>query len=88
MAWWESVNRGGGSDPSPTALMKDARYDKLIEAFGESGYHVTDPQSLTQALTAALASGKPSIINCVIDPTVGTESGHLQNLNPHSAAAR
>jgi oxalyl-CoA decarboxylase len=60
----------------------DARYDKLIEAFDGTGHHVTDAKSLTKALTDALASGKPALINCVIDPTAGTESGHLQNLNP------
>jgi oxalyl-CoA decarboxylase len=80
----DDVNRSGGADPSPTILMKSARYDKLIEAFGGTGHHVTDTQGLTQALTDALASGKPAIINCVIDPTAGTESGHLQSLNPTS----
>ena len=80
----DDVNRSGGADPSPTILMKSARYDKLIEAFGGTGRHVTDTQGLTQALTDALASGKPAIINCVIDPTAGTESGHLQSLNPTS----
>ena len=80
----DDVNRSGGKDPSPTILMKSARYDKLIEAFGGTGHHVTDPQGLTQALTGALASGKPAIINCVIDPTAGTESGHLESLNPTS----
>ncbi len=80
----DDVNRSGDADPSPTVLMKNARYDKLIEAFGGTGYHATDPQGLTNALTDALASGKPAIINCVIDPTAGTESGHLQSLNPTS----
>jgi oxalyl-CoA decarboxylase len=80
----DDVNHSGGADPSPTVLMKNARYDKLIEAFGGTGHHVTDPQGLTRALTDALASGKPTIINCVIDPTAGTESGHLQSLNPTS----
>ena len=80
----DDVNHRGGADPSPTVLMKNARYDKLIEAFGGTGHHVTDPQGLTKALTNALASGKPTIINCVIDPTAGTESGHLQSLNPTS----
>jgi acyl-CoA synthetase (AMP-forming)/AMP-acid ligase II len=84
----DCVNRSGGADPSPTVLMKDARYDKLIEAFDGTGYHVTDPRSLTKALTDALASGKPTLINCVIDPTAGTESGHLQNLNPQSQVSK
>jgi oxalyl-CoA decarboxylase len=80
----DDVNQGGGADPSPTVLMKNARYDKLIEAFDGTGHHVTDPRSLTKALTDALASGNPALINCVIDPTAGTESGHLQNLNPQT----
>jgi hypothetical protein len=31
--------------------MASARYDNLIEAFGRTELHVTDPQSLTKALT-------------------------------------
>jgi oxalyl-CoA decarboxylase len=84
----DDVNRGGGADPSPTVLMKNARYDKLIEAFDGIGHHVTDPRSLTRALTDALASGKPTLINCVIDPSAGTESGHFQNLNPQSQVGK
>jgi oxalyl-CoA decarboxylase len=68
-------------DPAPTVLMHDARYDKLVEAFGGTGYHVTDPAELEKALRTALDARAPALINCVIDPTVGTESGHLQNLN-------
>src|SRR2546427_11085702 len=30
----DDVNRSGSADPAPTILMKDPRYDKLIEAFG------------------------------------------------------
>jgi oxalyl-CoA decarboxylase len=80
----DDVSRSGSADPSPTALMAAARYDKLIEAFDGTGYHATEPRSLTKALTEALASGKPALINCAIDPAAGTESGHLQNLNPQS----
>src|SRR5579885_2515124 len=81
----DDANRSGGSEPSPTTLMKNARYDKLIEAFGGAGYHASDTESLGKALTDALASGRPALINCVIDPTAGTESGHIQNLNPKSS---
>jgi len=76
-----------GSAYSPTGLLRDARYEKIIEAFGGAGYHVTDTPGLTKALTDALASGKPALINAVIDPTAGTESGHIQSLNPRSAVA-
>jgi oxalyl-CoA decarboxylase len=81
----DAVNLGGGADPSPTTLMRTARYDKLIEAFGGVGHYAVDPPGLTKALTAALASGKPALIDCAIDPAIGTESGHIGNLNPHSA---
>src|SRR5207245_9929934 len=82
--------RGAPADRpySPTGLLRDARYDKIIEAFGGAGYHVTDTPGLTRALSEALASGKPALINAVIDPTAGTESGHIQSLNPRSAVAQ
>jgi oxalyl-CoA decarboxylase len=84
----DDVNRSGGADPAPTVLMKQARYDKLIEAFGGVGYHAVDPQGLAKALNDALASRKPALINCAIDPTAGTESGHIGNLNPKSSIQR
>ncbi len=70
------------ADPSPTTLMLRARHDRLIEAFGGTGYHVTTPPELTAALAEALETGGPALIDCVIDPAAGTESGHLTNLNP------
>jgi oxalyl-CoA decarboxylase len=81
------VYRGDGSnrvsaDPSPTTLMPQARHDRLIEAFGGTGYRATTPAQLTIALTGALMSGRPALIDCVIDPADGTESGHLTHLNP------
>ena len=74
-----------GSVCSPTGLMRNARYDKMIEAFDGAGNHVTDTPSLTQALSDALTAGRPAFINAIIDPTAGTESGHIQSLNPKSA---
>src|SRR6201997_3091575 len=70
------------TDPSPTTLTLTARHDRLIEAFGGKGYSVTTPAELTAALAEALASRRPALIDCVIDPSAGTESGHLTNLNP------
>jgi oxalyl-CoA decarboxylase len=68
------VYRGDPEDRpySPTGLIRGARYEKIIEAFGGRGYHVTDTPGLTDALGEALASGKPALINAVIDPTAGT----------------
>ena len=60
----DDMNRGGGADPSPTVLMRQARYEKLMEAFGGAGHYAADPQSLIKALRDALASGEPALINC------------------------
>ncbi|HZU87911.1 MAG TPA: thiamine pyrophosphate-dependent enzyme, partial [Stellaceae bacterium] len=76
-----------GTPYSPTGLLRDARYDRIIEAFGGAGYHATDTPGLTRAVGEALKAGKPALINAVIDPTAGTESGHIQSLNPRSALA-
>ena len=82
------VNPTGGADVAPTVFVEGIRYDKMIEAFGGIGYNVTTPEELTKALTAAIAAGKPALINAVIDETAGTESGRLTNLNPSSAATK
>ncbi|HVW49106.1 MAG TPA: oxalyl-CoA decarboxylase [Trinickia sp.] len=79
-------NPSGGEDVAPTVFVKGARYDKLIEAFGGKGYHVSTPAELERALREAIALGEPVLINAVIDEAAGTESGRLTNLNPQSAA--
>jgi oxalyl-CoA decarboxylase len=83
-----NVNPAGGSDPAPTVFVKDARYDRMIEAFGGVGVHVTTPDELTRAVNQAMDSGKPTLINAVIDPAAGTESGRIGNLNPQSVVRR
>jgi oxalyl-CoA decarboxylase len=82
------VNPTGDKDVAPTVFVKGARYDKMIEAFGGVGYNATTPEELTQALLKAIQSGKPTLINAVIDEAAGTESGRLTNLNPQSAAMK
>ena len=79
------VNPGGGSDVATTVFVKDARYDKMMEAFGGVGVHVTTPDELSRAVNVAMDSGKPTLINAVIDPGAGSESGRIGNLNPQSA---
>ena len=79
------VNRGGGSDPAPTVFVKGSRYDKMMEAFGGVGVNATSPDELKRAVNAAMDSGTPTLINAVIDPASGSESGRIGNLNPQSA---
>jgi oxalyl-CoA decarboxylase len=75
-----------GGDPAPTVLSARARHELLAEAFGGNGYHVTTPSELRKALTEAIASNGPSIVDCELDPAAGVESGHLASRNPVSAA--
>lgn len=82
------VNPSGGADVAPTVFVKGARYDRMIEAFGGIGHQASTPEELTAALLEAIASGKPTLINAVIDESAGTESGRLTNLNPQSAAMK
>jgi oxalyl-CoA decarboxylase len=74
----------GGSDPATTVFVKGSRYDKMMEAFGGAGANVTTPDELKRAVDAAMDSGKPTLINAVIDPAAGSESGRIGNLNPQS----
>jgi oxalyl-CoA decarboxylase len=78
------VNPTGGPDPATTVFVKDARYDRIIEAFGGVGAHATTSDELKRAVDTALASRKPTLINAVIDPAAGSESGRIGNLNPRS----
>jgi oxalyl-CoA decarboxylase len=79
------VNPAGGTDVAPTVFVKGARYDRLIEAFGGVGAHVTTPAELRAAMEEAVRSRRPTLINAVIDETAGTESGRITSLNPQSA---
>jgi oxalyl-CoA decarboxylase len=78
----DEVNPTGGSDPSPLVFVKDARYEKLMEAFGGIGAHVATPADLRKAMEEAIRSRKPTLINAVIDEGGGTESGRITSLNP------
>ena len=81
-------NPTGGSDVAPTVFVKDARYDKMMEAFGGLGFYATSPDELNQAVTEAIKAGRPALVNAVIDENAGTESGRIGNLNPQSVVAK
>jgi oxalyl-CoA decarboxylase len=78
------VNPSGSSDVATTVFVKDSRYDKMMEAFGGVGVNATTPDELKRAVNEAMDSGKPTLINAVIDPAAGSESGRIGNLNPQS----
>jgi oxalyl-CoA decarboxylase len=77
-----------GRDPGTTVFVKGSRYDKMMEAFGGVGVHVTTPDELSKAVNEAMDSGKPTLINAVIDPAAGSESGNIGSLNPQSVVKK
>jgi oxalyl-CoA decarboxylase len=75
-------NPTGGPDPAPLVFVKDARYEKIIEAFGGVGVYARTPDELRNGMEEAIRSRKPTLINAVIDEGAGTESGRITALNP------
>jgi oxalyl-CoA decarboxylase len=82
------VNPTGGPDAATTVFVKDARYDMMMQAFGGVGVNATTPDDLSRAVNEAMDSGKPTLVNAVIDPAAGTESGRIGNLNPQSVVSK
>jgi oxalyl-CoA decarboxylase len=81
-------NPGGGADPAPTVFVKGSRYDLMMQAFHGVGVTATSPSELGAAVREALKSGKPTLVNAVIDEKAGTESGRIGNLNPQSVVGQ
>jgi oxalyl-CoA decarboxylase len=84
------MNNGGiyrGDEPSPDHQIScmlfnpTTRYDLLMESVGGTGVRVTTPEELSKALEASIKSGKPTLIDAIIDPAAGVESGRIGNLN-------
>ncbi len=75
-------NPSGDSEPAPTTLDINARYDKMADAFGIKSYYVQTPEQIKAALTEAIASGKPALIDVQLAADSGKESGHIGYLNP------
>ncbi len=77
-----------GGDVAPTVFVKNARYEMMMQAFGGVGVLANTPAELAKALDEAVKSGKPTLINAIIDETAGTESGRITSLNPQAAAKK
>ena len=82
------INKGNDGDVATTVFVENSRYDKIIEAFGGVGVQVTTPAQLSLAVSNALDSGKPTLVNAMIDPSAGTESGRIGKLNPQSIVTK
>jgi len=68
-AWGQMMRPQGaiyGWDRLQGVLLNRTRYDKVVEALGGHGEHVTEPDQIRPALERAAASGKPALINVEI----------------------
>jgi oxalyl-CoA decarboxylase len=79
------IYRGDEANPdhqvSCMVFNPNSRYDQMMIALGGEGYRVTTPEELSAALEASIKSGKPTLIDAIIDPAAGVESGRIGNLN-------
>lgn len=76
----DDVNEAS-EQPACTVFNPNIRYDQMMIALGGEGYRATTPEELAEALDASIKSGKPTLIDAVIDPAAGVESGRIGNLN-------
>ncbi len=81
---YRGTDQGHRGDPGTTVFVRGARYDKMMEAFGGVGVNATTPDELKRAVDEAMNLGRPTLINAVIDPAAGSESGNIGSLNPQS----
>lgn len=64
-----------GEDKSPGTLLAPTRYDKIVEAMGGHGEHVTEPSQIRPALERAVESGTVACVNVMLDPEAPAQSG-------------
>ena len=76
----DDVNEAS-DQPACTVFNSNTRYDQMMIALGGEGYRVTTAEALAETLEASIKSGKPTLIDAIIDPAAGVESGRIGNLN-------
>ena len=64
-----------GPEKSPATQLAPTRYDKVVEALGGHGEHVTEPAQIRPALERAVASGTVACVNVLLDPEAPAASG-------------
>jgi acetolactate synthase-1/2/3 large subunit len=74
-AAWNQIRYGqiaryGQARGDVANLLAPTRYDRIVEALGGYGEHVTEAKDIRPALERARASGKPACVNVMIDPNV------------------
>ncbi len=84
-AAWNQVRYGqmekyGGVKGEAANRLSPLRYDRIVEAMGGYGEQVTEPSQIRPALERARKSGKPSLINVMVDPDVFSSGTKQQSM--------
>jgi acetolactate synthase-1/2/3 large subunit len=66
-----------GEEKSPGTLLAPTRYDKVVEALGGYGEHVTQPSQIRPALERAVARNTVACVNVVLDPDAPVKAGAM-----------
>jgi len=66
-----------GAERTVATSLPFTRYDRMVEALGGKGIHVTEPAQLRPALERALGSGEVYGINVVLDPAAYRRTGQV-----------
>ena len=77
-AWGQMMRPQGmlyGEDRLVAVELNRTRYDKVVEALGGHGEHVTKPEEIAPAIARAFASGKPALVNVEIRQDRGEMKG-------------
>ncbi len=64
-----------GEDRLVATELNRTRYDKVVEALGGHGEHVTEPDQIAPAIERAFASGLPALVNVEIRTDKGMPKG-------------
>jgi len=64
-----------GEDRLVATELQYTRYDKVVEALGGHGEHVTKPNEIGGALERAFAAGKPALVNVEMRQDKGAPKG-------------
>ena len=64
-----------GDDRLVATELEYTRYDRVVEALGGHGEHVTKPGEIGPALERAFASGRPALVNVEMRRDVGAPKG-------------
>ena len=55
-------------DNTVSTHFKEVNFSKIAEGLGAQGFRIEKPGELTKILPKALESGKPTVIDCIVDP--------------------